>query len=150
MPNPATKNAKMRIRFSDDSTQIDWETLAVIFKRAPLGDRQPEKLREAFTRSSVRCFVWDGDHLIGAGRALTDGVTFATIFDVALLPEYQRKGIGSRIMEHLAAAAKAPNLILHAVPGKEAFYRKLGFRKMTTAMARFSNPEKQREHGYIE
>ena len=140
----------MSIRLSEDLTEISWETLAVIFKQAPLGERKPEKLQEAFTNSSVRCFVWDDDHLIGAGRALTDGVTFAAIFDVVLLPEYQGKGIGSRIMEHLAVAAKAPNLILHAVPGKEAFYRKLGFCKMTTAMARFSNPEKQRVQGYIE
>jgi predicted N-acetyltransferase YhbS len=140
----------MNIRLSDDPTDINWEALAVVFHRAPLGERKPEKLREAFTRSPVRCFVWDDDRLIGAGRALTDGVTFAAVFDVVLLPEYQRKGIGSRIMEHLAAASKAPNAILHAVPGKEAFYRQLGFRKMTTAMARFSNPEKQREQGYIE
>ena len=140
----------MNIRLSDDPTDISWEALAVVFHRAPLGERKPEKLREAFTRSPVRCFVWDDDRLIGAGRALTDGVTFAAVFDIVMLPEYQRKGIGSRIMEHLAAASKAPNLILHAVPGKEAFYRKLGFRKMTTAMARFSNPEKQQEQGYIE
>lgn len=140
----------MSLRFSDDCSQIDWTALALVFKRAPLGERTPEKLEAAFTNSSVRCFVWNDRDLIGAGRAITDGVTYAAIFDVVLLPEFQQQGIGSRIMEHLAAASKAPNIILHSVPGKEAFYRKLGYRKMKTAMVRFSNPEKQQALGYIE
>jgi hypothetical protein len=47
-------------------------------------------------------------------------------------------------------AAEAPNIILHSVPGKEAFYAKLGFRKMKTAMARFALPDVQQRGGYIE
>lgn len=140
----------MSIRLSDDCSEVDWDALALVFKRASLGERTPEKLRDAFTNSSVRCFVWNAGQLIGAGRAITDGVTYAAIFDVVLLPEFQKKGIGAQIMEHLAAAAKAPNIILHAVPGKEDFYRKLGYRKMKTAMARFANADKQKALGYIE
>ena len=140
----------MSIRLSDDCSEVDWDALALVFKRASLGERTPEKLRDAFTNSSVRCFVWNAGQLIGAGRAITDGVTYAAIFDVVLLPEFQKKGIGAQIMEHLAAASKAPNIILHAVPGKEDFYRKLGYRKMKTAMARFANADKQKALGYIE
>ena len=88
--------------------------------------------------------------MIGAGRALTDGIRFAVIFDVVVLPEYQGRGIGKQIMTFLVERSKAPNILLHAVAGKEGFYQKLGFRKMTTAMARFENPEAQRERGYIE
>jgi ribosomal protein S18 acetylase RimI-like enzyme len=87
---------------------------------------------------------------MGAGRALTDGVRFAVIFDVVVLPEYQGRGIGKQIMAFLAERSKAPNILLHAVHGKEGFYRKLGYRKMTTAMARFENPDAQRQRGYIE
>jgi ribosomal protein S18 acetylase RimI-like enzyme len=140
----------MSLRFSNDVSEIDWDALVVVFKRAPLGERTAEKLRAAFLNSSIRCFVWQADQLIGAGRAITDGVTYAAIFDVVLLPEFQRKGIGSQIMDRLAIASKAPNIILHASPGKEGFYRKLGYRKMKTAMARFANPAQQEAWGYIE
>jgi ribosomal protein S18 acetylase RimI-like enzyme len=140
----------MNALLTDDPSAIDWERLALVFKLAPLGIREPAKLREVFINSAVRCFAWDGDQLIGAGRAITDGLAYAAIFDVVLLPEYQGKGIGKQIMTSLAEGSKAANIILHSVPGKEEFYRKLGYRRMKTAMGRFANPEKQCQMGYIE
>ncbi len=136
--------------FSDDLSAVDWAQLATVFKRAPLGERDPAVLREVFQNSGVRCFAWDGGELVGAGRAITDGVRYAVIFDVVVLPEYQGKGIGRQIMVSLIERSKAANVLLHAVPGKEAFYQKLGFRKMKTAMGRFANPEAQYKMGYIE
>lgn len=40
-------------------------------------------------------------------------------------------------------------IILYAVPGKEPFYRKFGFRRMLTAMAIFENQAQALERGYI-
>jgi aralkylamine N-acetyltransferase len=141
---------KMGAAFTEDLSAIDWVKLARIFELAPLGVRDPGKLRETFTNSSARCFVWHEGELIGAGRAITDGIAYAAIFDVVLLPEYQGKGIGRQMMTFLAERSKAGNIILHSVPGKEEFYRKLGYCMMKTAMGRFANPEKQRLLGYIE
>mgnify|MGYP000411459995 CR=1 FL=1 len=39
------------------------------------------------------------------------------------------------------ASAGHLKVILYAVPGKEGFYRKLGFLRMLTAMARFADPQ---------
>lgn len=46
-------------------------------------------------------------------------------------------------------AADVPKFMLYSVPGKEGFYQKLGFRRMTTAMALFPNPEWHFENGFI-
>lgn len=137
------------VTLSDDATTVDWERLAVVFKRAPLGSRDPVALRRVFENSGVRCFAWAGGKVIGAGRAVTDGVRYAVIFDVVVLPEYQGQGIGTRIMDSLIGRTEAPNILLYAVPGKETFYRKFGFRKMTTAMARFENPQTQQQGGIL-
>ena len=40
-------------------------------------------------------------------------------------------------------------IILYAVPGKEPFYRKLGFKRMTTAMAIFANPAQALATGLV-
>jgi hypothetical protein len=40
-------------------------------------------------------------------------------------------------------------IILYAVPGKEAFYRKLGFERMLTAMAIFEDQAGAFERGYL-
>lgn len=138
------------IHFTDATDGIDWEKLADIFRCAPLGDRDAAGLREAFTNSGLRCFAWHQSELIGAGRALTDDVRYTVIFDVVVLPEYQGQGIGKQIMAYLTEKSKAPNLLLQAVPGKEGFYQKLGYRKLKTAMGRFAHPEAQSRLGYLE
>src|SRR5215813_13937284 len=108
----------MIARLTDDPNAIDWERLAYVFKVAPLGERVPAKLKRAFEGSAVRCFAWHKNELIGAGRAISDGIAYAAIFDVVLLPSYQGQGIGRQIMVFLAEQSKAANVILHAVPGK--------------------------------
>ena len=40
-------------------------------------------------------------------------------------------------------------IILYAVPGTEAFYRGLGFNRMTTAMALFENQEIALQQGLV-
>ena len=40
--------------------------------------------------------------------------------------------------------------ILYSVPGKEPFYKKLGFKRMCTAMAIFENQGVALERGYVD
>jgi hypothetical protein len=40
-------------------------------------------------------------------------------------------------------------IILYAVPGREGFYAKFGFKPMTTAMAIFADPAQAAERGLI-
>jgi hypothetical protein len=42
-----------------------------------------------------------------------------------------------------------PKIILYSVPGKEPFYRKLGFKRMNTAMAIFDDQALALERGYV-
>ena len=75
------------------------------------------------------------------------------IFDVVLLPEFQGKGIGKEIIRRLADRSTSQKVLLYAAPGKEGFYSKLGFRKMKTAMIKYSTAELEQRHhqlGYIE
>jgi aralkylamine N-acetyltransferase len=143
----------MNIILSESVEGIDWARLAEVFERAPLAVREPAKIQEAFSKSPIRCFVWDGDNLIGAGRAMTDGVWTTVILDVVLLPEYQGRGIGTAIMKFLTDRSNAAKILLYSVPGKEGFYAKLGYRKLKTAMAKYVEPgleERHHRQGYIE
>ncbi|CAK9855743.1 unnamed protein product [Sphagnum jensenii] len=44
--------------------------------------------------------------IIGVGRAVSDGAFIATICDVAVDPEYQKRGIGRRIVKQLVQDMK--------------------------------------------
>jgi ribosomal protein S18 acetylase RimI-like enzyme len=141
----------MEISLSTDIDHISWQELARLFELAPLGKkREPEKVEIAFRNSLLRVFAFHGTTLVGAGRALSDGVWRAAIYDVAVLPEYQGKGIGSMIICHLVDSAKVDVIMLYAVPGKSKFYERFGFRKMATAMAITPNEEEARKRGLIE
>jgi ribosomal protein S18 acetylase RimI-like enzyme len=84
--------------------------------------------------------VFDAGKLVAAGRALSDGADCSYICDVAVLPDYQGKGLGKQIVTKLINLSKGhKKIILYSVPGKEGFYRKLGFMRLLTAMAIFED-----------
>jgi ribosomal protein S18 acetylase RimI-like enzyme len=141
----------MALVWTDALCDMDWHEVAHLLRTAPLADKQPDKLQMAFTNSVFRRFVFDGGRLVGAGRALADGVDCAYICDVAVLPSHQGRGIGHEIVSQLIALSRGHRkILLYSVPGKEDFYRKFGFRRMQTAMAVFDDQEAAAERGYLD
>jgi ribosomal protein S18 acetylase RimI-like enzyme len=88
--------------------------------------------------------------LIAVGRAVADGRDCSYISGVAVHPDHQGLGIGKEVVSKLVNLSKGHRkIILYAAPGKEPFYRKLGFRRMATAMAIFQNQAKAQEDGLL-
>lgn len=136
--------------WSDDIGQVDWDELSALYRVAPLGDKKSTDLQTVFTNSRFRCFVYEHGRLIGVGRALSDGLDCSYICDVAILPSHQNQGLGQAIVAKLVASSVGhKKIILYAVPGKEGFYKKLGFRHMTTAMAIFADQQAALDGGYV-
>ena len=134
----------------DRQEGIDWQALSHLYRVAPLGEKSPENLKLAFSNSMFKCFVFDGDKLIAAGRAVADGIDCSYICDVAVLPEYQGQGIGKRIVEKMMTLSQGhKKIILYSYPGREGFYKKFGFKRMTTAMALFENQIQASEWGLV-
>lgn len=96
-------------------------------------------------------FARENNTLVAAGRAVADGVDCSYICDIAVHPSHQGRGLGREVIEHLVAASQGHRkIILYAVPGKENFYRRFGFRRMRTAMAIFDNAEQAATNGYTD
>ena len=132
------------ITISHDCTAIDWQALADVIERAPLVRRDPGDLRRAFANSYAVCFAHIGDTLVGTARATSDGVFYATVLDVCVHPSYQGRGIGRLVVERLLARLPSHKVFLTSVPGKEGFYKKLGFLRQTNAMGLYE-PTRQEE-----
>lgn len=136
--------------WSDSLDELDWHELAALYRAAPLGNKNPADLQTAFSNSRFRCFVRDGGRLVAVGRALADGVDCSYICDVAVLPSHQGTGLGRQVVARLLSLSRGhKKIILYAVPGKEPFYARLGFRRMTTAMAIFENQDLALARGYL-
>lgn len=72
--------------------------------------------------------AYDGKTLVGVLRILTDGYFFGTITELLVHPEYQKQGIGSRLLQ-LAKDNTPSMLYFGAQPGLEMFYEKNGCQK---------------------
>jgi GNAT superfamily N-acetyltransferase len=119
---------------------VDFNELSHLYLIAPLGNKPPEALATVFGNSMFACFAYFDGALVGAGRALADGMDCAYIADVAVHPDHQGRGLGSGIIRRLVELARGhKKIILYANPGTEAFYHGLGFLRMNTAMGIWSD-----------
>ncbi|MEK1829489.1 GNAT family N-acetyltransferase (plasmid) [Priestia megaterium] len=85
--------------------------------------------------------------MVGFGRAISDGVFNAAIYDVVIEDIHQNKGFGQQIIGNLLAQLKEISCVhLVATTGNEEFYRKIGFSKLKTAIARYLNPTLTEEY----
>jgi ribosomal protein S18 acetylase RimI-like enzyme len=140
----------MEIEIRFDCAGVDWKCVSETLKQVGMTHHDPGVHQKAFERSYVRVFAYRGGQLIGFGRAISDGVYQAAVYDVAVAPEFQSQGIGSKLMAEMLSRLSGFNVILYASPGKEGFYRKLGMRRMQTGMARFQKPEAMTHKGFTD
>lgn len=140
----------MNIEWTNSSEHVDWHELSELYRIAPLSPKEPDALKLVFGNSMFKLFAYDEGRLIAAGRALADGADCSYICDVAVHPDYQGMGLGKAIVQQLVASSQGhKKIILYAAVGKEGFYRKLGFKRMTTAMAIFADQAESVKKGLL-
>ncbi len=140
----------LNLTYKYDCEGISFSTVANILAVVGMNYNTEILTEKKFRNSTHVVFVFDDDRLIAFARAISDGVCQATVYDVAVHPDFQGKGIGKTLIEKLKEKLSGFNIILYAAPGKEDFYRKLGFSRMLTGMALFPDEEMRRERGFIE
>lgn len=126
----------MSVAYRFNCEDVTTSALEGLFRATNLGGRTGEKIRRAFLNSSLVCFAYDEARLIGASRALTDGEYHALIYDVVVLPEYQGRGVGRRLVEQLLERLSVWRVMLVADAEVQGFYGKLGFTPYHNVMAR--------------
>ncbi len=140
----------MEIEVKKDCIGVDWRKVSETLKSVGMAYYKPDEHRKAFEASHTTVFIYQAEQLIGFGRAISDGVCQAAVYDYAVLSELQGKGVGKIIMNNILSELSHCNIILYASPGKEGFYQTHGFRRMKTGMARFTKSESMRERGFTE
>ena len=140
----------MDVELKFDCAGVDWVFVSDTLKLVGMASRAPELHRKAFEASHTTVFAYSNGQLVGFGRAISDGAYQAAVYEMAVVPEFQRQGIGAKIMRAILDRLPGCNVILYASPGKEDFYRKLGLRRMKTGMARFQFPDAMAQKGFTE
>jgi ribosomal protein S18 acetylase RimI-like enzyme len=119
------------IRFCDRSADLDLYKLQSLLNKSAFWaiDRQIEDLKIALDRSEPVISAWDDDKLIGFARATSDGVYRATIWDVVIDCDYQRLGLGRKLVETVLShpCMNRVERIYLTTTHQQNFYERLGF-----------------------
>ncbi len=93
--------------------------------------RDIKKLRRALNNSLAVLTAWDKDRLVGLIRVVGDGETIIYIQDILVLKEYQRQGIGSKLINRVInkyEKVRQKVLLTDNTEKTGSFYRKNGFK----------------------
>ncbi len=123
------------VTLKQDIENVDWQAVADVY-RETLGPEDPAQLARTWSRSYATVLAYADGRLVGAARAISDGEREALIVGVVVLPSYQRRGIGSRMMAALTEQLKGTAILLTCEEDENvSFYRKAGFRTHKRVMA---------------
>lgn len=89
---------------------------------------QLERFNIGFINSTFVFSAWIDNHLVGCVRVLSDLHFRSIIYDLAVLPEYQHKGIGKELVRLCITACPASEWLVQTESAK-GFYEKIGFKQ---------------------
>jgi len=86
-------------------------------------------LRRMLLGSATVVSAWRNGRLVGIGRATSDGVFRAVLWDVVVAAELQGQGLGRRIVQALLSspAVSAAERVYLMTTNSSGFYARLGF-----------------------
>ena len=115
------------MEFKVNDQRLSASTFLAFVNQVWPGDYNMDRTQAALSQT-LNITAYDGELLAGCLRILTDGYYFGTVTELLVLPEYQRRGIGSRLLR-LAKESTPTMLYFGAQPGLEPFYEKNGCQK---------------------
>ena len=93
-------------------------------------DRSRQQLGEMLKGSQVVISLWRGKRMVGFGRASSDGIYRAVLWDVVVAGDLQGRGLGRRVVEALLASPRVREVerVYLMTTNSTGFYEQMGFR----------------------
>ncbi len=126
------------LEYRHDCDGLTVAALEQLFRAADLGGRAGDKILRAFRQSQRVRTAFDGTRLVGAVRCLTDFEYHALVYDLAVDPAYQRRGVGSTLLGSLLEGVTVWRVMLVADADVQPFYRRFGFAPYADVMAKLN------------
>lgn len=128
------------INYKTNDNKLDVDTFIAMANQVWAGNYHRQYTEEAL-KKTINATAWDNELLVGCVRVLTDGYFLGTITEILVLPEYQKQGIGEKLMS-LAFETSPTSLFFGAHPEAVAFYERIGYEKSLQAFSK-NKPRKQ-------
>jgi predicted N-acetyltransferase YhbS len=94
----------------------------------PTNDK--ERIKKMYEKSDLIITAWHNEKLVGVSRSITDFVWCCYLADLAINTEYQKFGIGKKLINITKEKVGEQSMILLlSVPTAMDYYPKVGFTK---------------------
>ena len=104
-----------------------------VLNRSTLGVRRPvddfNRIKKMCESANLIVIAKLNGKLIGVARSITDFAHCTYLSDLAVDKDYQKKGIGKRLIEETKKQAPQAKLILLSAPAAVDYYPKIGMKK---------------------
>ncbi len=95
-------------------------------------DRNEKQLKAVLKGSKVIVSLWRDKRMVGFGRATTDGIYRAVLWDVVVAGDLQGQGLGRQVVKALLQAKEIKNVekVYLMTTNSSDFYSQMGFRSV--------------------
>ena len=138
----------MEIRTTTEG--IDFDEVRDLLAGYGLSDLDSDTQKLVFERSYAKVFLLEDGHVAGVGRALSDGVCQASIYNIAVREDLWGQGLGKKIVDELLKQVEGCNVVLYTHPKHIGLYEHWGFKKLKTSYAHFQREEYFVAEGFLE
>jgi ribosomal protein S18 acetylase RimI-like enzyme len=119
------------ITYRTDAPVTTEEVIAVFRSSGinrPVAD--PERISQMLRYGNLTITAWQGDQLVGFARSLTDFCYCCYLSDLAVSREFQRQGIGKKLIDLTKErVGEKTTLLLLAAPAAKDYYPKIGLER---------------------
>ncbi len=116
---------------------LDLDQVIELYRASTLGERRPvgdrERMGQMMRLANLVVTAWDGDRLVGISRSFSDYCYATYLSDLAVHLDYQRQGIGRRLIEETRRLGGKANIILLAAPKAREYYPRIGMTQHPSA-----------------
>ncbi|HUP80905.1 MAG TPA: GNAT family N-acetyltransferase [Pirellula sp.] len=125
----AIKPAQDRIEISTDKQLLDIDLIHSFLTTSYWAKNIPREVVERSIRNSFCFGVYTQGQQVGFARVMSDHATFAYLVDVFIVPEFQGRGLGKKLIEQILAHPELQGLRrwLLATQDAQELYARFGF-----------------------
>ena len=114
-------------------SKLDPSEFTDVLNSSTLGERRPvndvDRINKMCKNANLIVTARLDGKLIGIARSITDFVYCTYLSDLAVDKEFQKKGIGKRLIEETKKQSPLAKLILLSAPAAIDYYPKIGMKK---------------------
>lgn len=140
------------ITYEITDEHVSYRDVTKILHDVGLSSLDEIQIEQSFKNSQVLVFAFESGKLVGCGRALSDRVSQANIYNIAVVDRLQGQGIGRQIIERLLDQLPGQIVSLYTHPQIFRYYEKIGFSNLNTGFIKFLPDDKLWfiEEGFID